>query len=437
MSNMIIVGAQWGDEGKGKIVDALVSNKTDAVVRFQGGCNAGHTIKAGKSIFKLHLLPSGIIHPDVLSVLSSGVVIDPQQLIAEIETLKLDGFKINLLISDRAHVTTPYHKEIDRAEEKRRGGNAIGTTGRGIGPTYTAKAARMGITMGDLIDPVKLDKKLQIHAEYYNPLLRDFYHYSDAEMNAFLDAGASIWDMINMYQEYGKYLKEYVGDALTKVNELVNNYPTEVIFEGAQGSLLDVNDGTYPYVTSSNTAAGAALVGTGLGVRNIQKVMGVYKAYCTRVGAGPFVTEEFGEIGEKLQTIGHEFGTTTGRKRRCGWFDLVAAKHTHKMNGFTHLAITKLDVLDTFEEIKVCTAYQYGDQVLREFPSDADVLAECKPIYKTLPGWKKDTSNCTSVKDLPYEAKFYVDFLAYALHSEVSIVSVGPDRDQTIFFRKY
>ena len=437
MSNMIIVGAQWGDEGKGKIVDALVSPKTDAVVRFQGGCNAGHTVMANGKTYKLHLLPSGVIHSEVLSVLSSGVVIDPKKLIEEINSLKAGGINPNLLISDRAHVTMPYHKELDMAEEKRRGKGSIGTTGKGIGPTYVDKANRMGITMGDLLNEDRLRNKVIDNYGVKGQILSQIYHYTSYDILEFSRRGGNVPGTIEQYLEYGRILKEYIGDALTTVNRLVNGYPAEVIFEGAQGSLLDVNDGTYPYVTSSNTAAGAALIGTGLGVRNIQDVMGVYKAYCTRVGAGPFVTEDLGEDGERLQTVGHEFGTTTGRKRRCGWFDMVAAKHAHKMNGFTHLAITKLDVLDIFKEIKVCVAYVHNGEILQDFPTDADVLAECKPVYAELKGWMQDTSSCKTKEELPLGARNYLSFLADQLGVKIKMVSVGPDRDQTIIFEKY
>ncbi len=416
-----MIGAQWGDEGKGKITD-LLSKSADVVVRYQGGVNAGHTVVVQGQTFKLHLIPSGILYPDTECIIGCGTVIDPQVLIEELDQLEaLNISTRNLLISETAHVTMPYHRMIDQASEERRGTHKIGTTGRGIGPTYADKSERTGIRILDLMDPKGLQKQLRWTIEYKNVILEKLYNLPP------LDAET----VIAQYREYAERLRPHVVDSSLKIYDAIQRR-RNILFEGAQGTLLDLDHGTYPYVTSSNPVAGGACVGTGIGPTMIDRVIGVAKAYTTRVGEGPFPTELDGVVGEMLCDRGAEFGTTTGRKRRCGWFDAVIGRYAVRINGLDCLAITKLDVLDELEEIKVCVAYEIDGETMKDFPSNARHFANCQPIYKTLPGWQKSTAECRTLEDLPKEALSYLKFLAELMDVPIAIVSLGASRDQTI-----
>jgi len=421
LANVIVIGAQWGDEGKGKITD-LLSRSADVVVRYQGGVNAGHTIVVQDQTFKLHLIPSGILYPDTECIIGCGTVIDPQVLIKELDQLEaLNISTRNLLISETAHVTMPYHRLIDQAAEERRGTHKIGTTGRGIGPTYADKSERTGIRILDLMDAKELREQLQWTINYKNVILEKLYNLSPLDPEA----------VIEQYLEYADRLRPHVVDTSLKINDAIQRR-RNILFEGAQGTLLDLDHGTYPYVTSSNPVAGGACVGTGVGPTMIDRVIGVAKAYTTRVGEGPFPTELNGKIGELLCDRGAEFGTTTGRKRRCGWFDAVIGRYAVRINGMDCLAITKLDVLDELEEIKVCVAYEIDGQRSKDFPSNARHFARCRPIYKTLPGWQQSTAQCRSLDDLPRQALDYLKFLAELIEVPIAIVSLGASRDQTI-----
>jgi adenylosuccinate synthase len=421
LANVIVIGAQWGDEGKGKITD-LLSRSADVVVRYQGGVNAGHTIVVKGQTFKLHLIPSGILYPDTECIIGSGTVIDPKVLIVELDQLETLGISTaNLLISETAHVTMPYHRLIDQASEEQRGSHKIGTTGRGIGPTYADKSERTGIRILDLMDPIGLREQLEWTINYKNEVLSKLYNIPP------LDPQAVIAD----YLEYAERLRPYVVDSSLKIYDAIQRR-RNILFEGAQGTLLDLDHGTYPYVTSSNPVAGGACVGAGLGPTAIDRVIGVAKAYTTRVGEGPFPTELNGEMGELLCARGAEFGTTTGRKRRCGWFDAVIGRYAVRINGMDCLAITKLDVLDELDEIKVCVAYEIDGVRCDHFPTSARRFAECRPIYKTLPGWNRETSGCRSWTELPKQAQVYLKFLADLMDVPIAIVSIGASRDQTI-----
>ncbi|MDJ0567794.1 MAG: adenylosuccinate synthase [Pleurocapsa sp. MO_192.B19] len=421
MANVIVIGAQWGDEGKGKITD-LLSRSADVVVRSQGGVNAGHTVVVAGQTFKLHLIPSGILYPNTECIIGSGTVIDPQVLIEEIEQLKALGVTVdNLYISQTAHITMPYHRKIDQASEESRGEYKIGTTGRGIGPTYADKSERTGIRVLDLMNPEHLHKQLGWTINYKNVILEKLYNLPA------LDSEKVIED----YLKYAEFLRPYVVDSSLKIYKAVQE-KKNILFEGAQGTLLDLDHGTYPYVTSSNPIAGGACVGAGVGPTTIDRVIGVAKAYTTRVGEGPFPTELNDSIGKQLGDLGAEFGTTTGRRRRCGWFDAVIGRYAVRINGLDCLAITKLDVLDELEEIKVCVAYEIDGETCYHFPTNASQFADCKPVYKTLPGWQKPTTSCRSLTDLPKEALNYLKFMAELMEVPIAIVSVGPSRDQTI-----
>ncbi len=421
MANVIVIGAQWGDEGKGKITD-LLSKSADIVVRYQGGVNAGHTIVVEGQTFKLHLIPSGILYPDTDCIIGCGTVIDPQVLIGELEQLaKLNISTKNLQISETAHVTMPYHRLIDVAAEQRRGEHKIGTTGRGIGPTYADKSERTGIRVLDLMDEKGLRKQLKWAIEYKNVILEKLYEIAPLDPEA----------VIEQYLQYAEVLRPYIVDTSLKIYDAIKRR-RNILFEGAQGTLLDLDHGTYPYVTSSNPVAGGACIGTGVGPTAIDRVIGVAKAYTTRVGEGPFPTELKGEIGEQLCDRGAEFGTTTGRKRRCGWFDAVIGRYAVRINGMDCLAITKLDILDELEEIKVCIAYEIDGVEFKDFPRNSRRFAECRPIYKVLPGWKQSTENCRTLEDLPRQALDYLKFLAELMDVPIAIVSLGASRDQTI-----
>ncbi|NER39547.1 MAG: adenylosuccinate synthase [Oscillatoria sp. SIO1A7] len=421
MANVIVIGAQWGDEGKGKITD-LLSKSADVVVRYQGGVNAGHTVVVNDQTFKLHLIPSGILYPDTECIIGSGTAIDPEILIEELDRLEaLSVSTNNLLISQTAHVTMPYHRIIDKASEERRGSQKIGTTGRGIGPTYADKSERIGIRVQDLMDKEEARDRLSWTINYKNSILEKLYNKPPLEPET----------VIKQYLEYAERLRPHVVDSSLKIYEAIDK-KRNILFEGAQGTLLDLDHGTYPYVTSSNPVAGGACVGAGVGPTTIDRVIGVAKAYTTRVGEGPFPTEIEGGVGDILGDRGAEFGTTTGRKRRCGWFDATIGRYAVRINGLDCLAITKLDVLDELDEIKVCVAYDIDGQRCEHFPSSPRQFARCRPIYETLPGWRQSTEDCRSLKDLPKQALDYLKFLAELMEVPIAIVSLGASRDQTI-----
>lgn len=421
LANVVVIGAQWGDEGKGKVTD-LLSKSADVVVRYQGGVNAGHTVVVQGQTFKLHLIPSGILYPETECIIGSGTVIDPQVLIGELDQLEQLGISTQkLLISETAHVTMPYHRLIDQASEERRGNHKIGTTGRGIGPTYADKSERIGIRVVDLMDSDILRKQLNWTINYKNAVIEKLYNLPP------LDPAT----VIDQYLAYAERLRPHVVDCSLKIYDAIQQR-RNILFEGAQGTLLDLDHGTYPYVTSSNPVAGGACVGAGVGPTMIDRVIGVAKAYTTRVGEGPFPTELHGEQGQLLCDRGAEFGTTTGRRRRCGWFDAVIGRYAVRINGMDCLAITKLDVLDTLEELKVCVAYEINGQRCEDFPSNARRFAQCKPIYKTLPGWQQSTVHCRTLEDLPKQALAYLKFLAELMEVPIALVSLGASRDQTI-----
>jgi len=421
LANVVVIGAQWGDEGKGKVTD-LLSKSADVVVRYQGGVNAGHTVVVQGQTFKLHLIPSGILYPETECIIGSGTVIDPHVLIGELDQLEQLGISTQkLLISETAHVTMPYHRLIDQASEERRGNHKIGTTGRGIGPTYADKSERIGIRVVDLMDSDILRKQLNWTINYKNAVIEKLYNLPP------LDPAT----VIDQYLAYAERLRPHVVDCSLKIYDAIQQR-RNILFEGAQGTLLDLDHGTYPYVTSSNPVAGGACVGAGVGPTMIDRVIGVAKAYTTRVGEGPFPTELHGEQGQLLCDRGAEFGTTTGRRRRCGWFDAVIGRYAVRINGMDCLAITKLDVLDTLEELKVCVAYEINGQRCEDFPSNARRFAQCKPIYKTLPGWQQSTVHCRTLEDLPKQALAYLKFLAELMEVPIALVSLGASRDQTI-----
>ena len=421
MSTLVLVGTQWGDEGKGKITDYL-AEKADMVVRFQGGNNAGHTVVVGEQVYKLHLIPSGILYGDKKCVIASGVVIDPAVLISELEELAKHGVSSgNLKISQRAHVIFPYHKIQDQAEEQSKGKNKIGTTNRGIGPAYMDKSARTGIRMIDLIDPESLAALLERNVDSKNRLFRDYYRQEGVDNQAVLE----------LYSGYAAKLKDFVADISVAVNQAIEQ-GERVLFEGAQGTLLDIDYGTYPFVTSSNPLAGSACTSAGVGPTKIDKVLGIQKAYTTRVGEGPFPTELNDEIGAYMQDKGLEVGTTTGRPRRCGWFDGVIARYAVRVNGLTFLAITKLDILSGLKKLKLCTGYRCHNELLTDFPADLKILAQCEPVYEEMPGWDEDISGAAKLEDLPANAKKYLERISQLAGAPIAIVSVGSKRDQTI-----
>ncbi|WP_281951575.1 adenylosuccinate synthase [Nitrosophilus kaiyonis] len=410
----LIVGIQWGDEGKGKIVD-LLAQDYDIVCRYQGGHNAGHTIVVNGKKIALHLIPSGILNPKATNIIGNGVVVSPEALLKEMEQFDdLDG---RLLISDKAHIIFKYHELIDKAREKLRGKNAIGTTGRGIGPAYSDKISRNGHRIGELKDIDKLLEKIE-----------DYFRANEAYFKALDIKIPSSLELKKELEEYREKLLPYVADVTNYLWEIMELDEHKILLEGAQGSMLDIDHGTYPYVTSSNTIAAGACSGLGLSPKDIGKVIGIAKAYCTRVGNGPFPTEDFTEDGEKLRKQGAEFGTTTGRARRCGWFDAVAAKYACRLNGCDELAIMKLDVLDGFEKIKICTEYEYEGEKIDFVPSD---LENVKPIYQELDGWES-VEGIKDFKDLPIEAKEYIEIIEELTQTKVSIISTSPDRKDTI-----
>lgn len=426
MSTVVITGAQWGDEGKGKIVD-IITGDADYIVRYQGGHNAGHTVVIGESKFILHLIPSGILRPGKKCVIGNGVVIDPQALLAEIDGLLEKGISVrgNLLISGRAHIIMPYHRAIEKESERQKGSLKIGTTGRGIGPTYADKMARVGIRVSDLLDKEVFREKLKTNIQ---------------EMNYFLDRlyGAKGFILDDIYDEYTGYaerLREFITDTAVLLNRVLRE-GKNVLFEGAQGTHLDVDHGTYPYVTSSNATSGGACTGTGVGPTKIDKVIGVVKAYTTRVGSGPFPTELNDAAGEFLRDKGKEYGATTGRPRRCGWFDAVATRYAADVNGFTGMVLTKMDVLDDLDEIKICTGYRYQGKHYTDMPSQLNVLEECQPVYEALQGWKASTAGQSDYNALPLNAKKYVERIKELIGVDIDIISTGFRRDETIVLRR-
>ena len=425
MSNLIVVGSQWGDEGKGKIVD-LLARDANVIVRFQGGSNAGHTVITPKGTFIFHLVPSGILYRGKLCVLGNGVAIDPAGLIEELDGLVLKGIKVsrNLVISHRAHLIMPYHKAIDRAAEQAKGVRRIGTTGRGIGPAYVDKMARIGIRVGDLLNPNLFKRKLQENLVEVNSALRHMYHTNGFHFDKIFDE----------YMTHAKRLKEFIGDVPLVLQKSIDR-KQHVLFEGAQGTHLDIDFGTYPYVTSSSSCAGGACIGTGVGPTKIDGVLGVTKAYTTRVGGGPFPTELNDAVGEDLKAKGQEFGATTGRARRCGWLDVVLLRHAVRVNGLTSLAVTKLDVLDGRRELKICNGYRYKGKLYKEMPTDLEVLSECTPTYERWPGWTSDTSGLTSYKALPLQAKRYLSRIEELSGCSIDIISTGSGRNDTIILR--
>jgi len=423
MSVTIVLGAQWGDEGKAKIVDYLTTGAS-VVVRYQGGANAGHTIKVGDLEFVFHLIPAGIVHPDKTCVIGNGVVLEPAALFQEIDELYEKGINTEgrLFISERTHIVMPYHKAIEKASEEKSGAGAIGTTLRGIGPAYYDKINRStGIRVMDAVNSDVLATRVRANLAEKNEILTKVY-------------GAEPLDeapIIEEYVAYGERMKSLVVDTSVYLNEAIEA-GKGILFEGSQGTLLDVDHGSYPYVTSSNTTAGGACTGAGIGPTRVDKVVGVVKAYTTRVGNGPFPTELRDETGNRIRDIGHEYGATTGRPRRCGWLDLVIVRMAVRINGLSSIAVTRLDILDTFEEIKICTNYLRHGERVDHFPGDLNVLAECEPVYETLPGWQTDTTGARDFSDLPENAQRYLDRIAELSGVPYSIVSVGPDREETI-----
>jgi len=422
MPNTVIVGAQWGDEGKGKIID-LLSDKADYIVRFQGGNNAGHTVEREGKVYVLHLIPSGILHKDKKCIIGNGVVIDPEALISEIEHLEKQKIKVRgrLFISNESHLIFPYHKELDSLREVKKGNKKIGTTKRGIGPCYADKVNRSGIRMIDLMDKKLFSEKLKANVEEKNLILKKIYSHE----------GFDYVSLCNKYLGYAEKIKDLTQDTSLTLNNALDS-GKNILFEGAQGTLLDIDHGTYPFVTSSNATAGGACTGTGVSPAKIETVMGVIKAYTTRVGEGPFPTEFGKDLMDKIRKKGKEFGATTGRPRRCGWFDAVIAQHSVLVNGINALAVTKLDVLDDMDEIKICTAYKYKNKIYKNFSSDIKLLSDCECVYEDHPGWLAETAKVKSFKNLPKNAKSYIKRISELLNSKIKIISVGSGRKETI-----
>jgi adenylosuccinate synthase len=419
MPNIVIIGAQWGDEGKGKVIDILAP-KSDYVVRYQGGNNAGHTVVIGKDKFVLHLIPSGILHKGKVCVIGNGVVVDPKALLEEIEMLKAKGVKVEgrLFISHEAHIIFPYHRKLDELKEKAK--KKIGTTKKGIGPCYADKVARSGIRMIDLLNDRVFTDKLKANLAEKNPIFKKIYGVE----------GYAFGALYKEYKGYADRIKKYAADTTVMLNDAIAKNRS-ILFEGAQGTLLDVDHGTYPFVTSSNATAGGASTGTGVGPSNIDKAVGIVKAYTTRVGEGPFPTQFDECLLEQIRTKGGEFGATTGRPRRCGWFDAVVVKHSVRVNGLDEIVITKLDVLDDLKSLKICTAYKCRGKIYKDFPADMEVQANCEPVYESMPGWQSDTGNVTSFSKLPLNARKYLRRIEELVDTRISIVSVGCDREQT------
>lgn len=426
MSTLVIVGTQWGDEGKGKVVD-LLTGRADVVVRFQGGNNAGHTLKVGGDQIIVHLIPSGILYPDTLNIIGNGLVVDPSVLLEEKESLRNRGYFQNdgqLLISDRAHVIMPYHKVVDLGREEVLGKAKIGTTGRGIGPAYEDKASRMGVRMGDLLRPDVLAQRVRFSLEEKNFLIEHRFKLTPLDPD----------QVIEQYLDYGQRLAPHVTDTTHVLHSRISE-GNRVLFEGAQGTLLDIDHGTYPYVTSSNVVAGNVCCGSGVSPTKIENVWGVVKGYSTRVGQGGFPTELNDELGEEIRKIGGEYGATTGRPRRCGWLDLVVVNHSVRLNGLTGIALTKMDVLTGISPLKICTAYELDGQVIDRVPAAIGDLERLVPRYREVKGWDEPLGLCRSFDDLPKNARDYVETIEHLTGVPVTLISVGPSREQSILRR--
>jgi len=422
MPAKIILGAQWGDEGKGKLVDVVAAD-SDLVIRYQGGANAGHTVYINDKKYVLHLLPSGILTPGIKCILGNGMVIDPDAFFEELDFLDNNNinYKDRIYISDRAHLIFPYHKLLDQQSEKKLDTNKIGTTGRGIGPAYVDKFNRKGIRLAELINENVLETRLKKNVDYYNKILVEQYHQKPIQFEEILKSTKNIANNI----------KPYVAESSKLVYDSWKSNKS-LLLEGAQGSLLDIDFGTYPFVTSSNPISGGAACGSGLPPTAINEVIGVMKAYITRVGEGPFPTEEISNIGENLRKEGNEYGATTGRPRRCGWFDTVAAQYSVRINGLTSIALTKLDVLDSFDEIKICRSYEYNGKKIDNFPASLELLSQCKPIFESHPGWKENISDITNFEDLPQNTKNYIQAIENYCGIPAKYISVGVNRNQII-----
>ena len=421
MSSVVVVGTQWGDEGKGKITDFL-SEKAEYVARYQGGDNAGHTIQFGGETYKLHLIPSGIFSPEKLCIIGNGVVVNPKSLVTELAYLHERNITTdNLRISDRAHVILPYHIELDRLQEEAKGDKKIGTTIKGIGPAYMDKAARVGIRIADLLDREVFEERLRLNLEDKNRQFTKLYDASPMNFEEILEE----------YYEYGQQIKQYVCDTSVLLNDALDN-GKRVLFEGAQGVMLDIDQGTYPFVTSSNPLAGGVTIGSGVGPSKVTKVVGVCKAYTSRVGDGPFPTELFNEIGSRIREVGREYGTTTGRPRRVGWFDSVVMRHSKRVSGITNLCLNSIDVLTGLETVKICVAYRKPNgEEISHYPASLVELGQCEPVYEELPGWTEDITGCRTLDELPIEAQNYVRRVSELVGVKISTFSVGPDRNQT------
>ena len=421
MSSVVVVGTQWGDEGKGKITDFLSEN-AEVIARYQGGDNAGHTIQFNGVTYKLHLIPSGIFSPEKISVIGNGVVLNPKSLITELAYLHERNVTTdNLRISDRAHVILPYHIRLDQLQEEAKGDNKIGTTNKGIGPCYMDKAARVGIRVADLLDREVFAERLKINLAEKNRLFTKMYDADPIEFD----------DIFEEYYEYGQQMKQYVCDTSVILNDALDQ-GKRVLFEGAQGVMLDIDQGTYPFVTSSNPVAGGFTIGSGVGPSKIDKVVGVCKAYTSRVGDGPFPTELFDEIGSRIREVGREYGTTTGRPRRVGWFDSVVMRHSKRVSGITNLSLNSIDVLTGLETVKICVAYRKPNgEEISHYPASLVELGQCEPVYEELPGWSEDITGCRSLEELPENARNYVRRISELVGVRISTFSVGPDREQT------
>lgn len=420
MTSVVVVGTQWGDEGKGKITDFL-SQDAEVIARYQGGDNAGHTIVIDGKKFKLHLIPSGIFFPEKISVIGNGVVVNPKSLVKELEYLHAEGVSTDSLrVSDRAHVILPYHIKLDQLQEAAKGDNKIGTTNKGIGPAYMDKAARVGIRIADLLDKEVFAERLKTNLAEKNRLFTKMYG----------SEGLSFDDIFEEYYAYGQQIKQHVTDTSVILNDALDA-GKRVLFEGAQGVMLDIDQGTYPFVTSSNPVAGGVTIGSGVGPSKINKVVGVCKAYTSRVGDGPFPTELSDEVGERIREVGHEYGTTTGRPRRVGWFDSVVMRHSRRVSGITNLSLNCIDVLSGLDTVKICVAYDLDGKRIDYYPASLEQLKRCKPIYEELPGWEEDITGCRSLDELPENARNYVRRVGELVGVRISTFSVGPDREQT------
>ncbi len=420
MSSVVVVGTQWGDEGKGKITDFL-SEDAEVIARYQGGDNAGHTIKFDNVTYKLHLIPSGIFYKEKTSVIGNGVVVNPKSLVEELNYLKEHGVSTeNLRISDRAHVILPYHIQLDQLQEDAKGADKIGTTIKGIGPAYMDKAARVGIRIADLLDKDIFSERLKANLADKNRQFEKMYG----------EKTIAFEDIFEEFYEYGQQFKQYVTDTSVILNDALDR-GRRVLFEGAQGVMLDIDQGTYPFVTSSNPVAGGVTIGSGVGPSKIDKVVGVCKAYTSRVGDGPFPTELFDEVGDQIREVGHEYGTTTGRPRRVGWFDSVVMRHSRRVSGITNLSLNCIDVLSGLDTVKICTAYELDGKLIYHYPASLKELNRCKPVYEELPGWQEDVTNCKTLEELPENARNYLRRISELVGVRISTFSVGPDRNQT------